>query len=67
LIQDGINGFVVPERNSQALARAMRRVLQDKGVRQRLSQAARQHISGWDNERMVSGFREAIDYVTSKG
>jgi glycosyltransferase involved in cell wall biosynthesis len=67
LVQDGINGLIVPERDSQALANAMQRILDDEELRQRLSQAARQRVSGWDNEQMVAGFREAIDYVTSKG
>jgi glycosyltransferase involved in cell wall biosynthesis len=66
LVQDDINGFIVPERDSQALAAAMQRILADEDLRQRLGQAARQRIGGWDNERMVSGFLEAIDYVTSK-
>ena len=65
LIQDGVNGFVVPERNSEALAGAMRRVLDDFTLRQQLSHAAIETVRPWDNERMVTGFREAIDFVTN--
>jgi glycosyltransferase involved in cell wall biosynthesis len=65
LVQDGVNGYVVPERDSQALAEAMQRILDDAELRQRMGRAARQSVIGWDNERMVRGFREAIDYVTS--
>jgi len=64
LVQDGVNGFVVPERDSVALAQALQRILDDPGLRERLSQNARQIIAGWDNERMVMGFRQAIEYVT---
>ncbi len=64
LVQDGVNGFVVPERNSIVLAQTLQRILDDPDLRERLSQNARQIIAGWDNERMVMGFRQAIDYVT---
>lgn len=63
LVQDGVNGFVVPERNSEALARALEQILNDPDLRQRLSLNARNTITGWDNERMVSGFRQAIAHV----
>ncbi|MDQ7030856.1 MAG: glycosyltransferase [Ardenticatenia bacterium] len=63
LVQDGVNGFVVPERDSLALARALRRILDDPDLRQQLSRNARCIIAGWDNERMVMGFRRAIEYV----
>ncbi|MBC7227790.1 MAG: glycosyltransferase family 4 protein [Thermoflexales bacterium] len=63
LVQDGVNGFVVPERNSAVLTRALQRILDDADLRERLSQNARKIIAGWDNERMVLGFRQAIEYV----
>lgn len=66
LVQDGVNGFVVPERDSVALAQALRHILDDAALRERLSQNARQIIAGWDNERMVLGFRQAIEYVMGK-
>jgi glycosyltransferase involved in cell wall biosynthesis len=66
LVQDGVNGFVVPERDSVALAKALRRILDDPDLRERFSQNARQIIATWDNERMVLGFRQAIEYVTGQ-
>jgi glycosyltransferase involved in cell wall biosynthesis len=66
LVQDGVNGFVVPERDSVALAKALRRILDDPDLRERFSQNARQIIAAWDNERMVLGFRQAIEYVTGQ-
>ena len=67
LVQDGVNGFVVPERDSTALAQVLQRILDDADLRERLSRNARQIIADWDNERMVLGFRQAIEYVTTKG
>ncbi len=66
LVQDGVNGFVVPEQDSQALARALQRVLDESDLRDHLSQNARRIITGWDNDQMVKGFREAIAYVTGE-
>lgn len=63
LVQSGVNGFIVPERDSEALAQAMRRILVDENLRRQMSHNARQIVAGWDNERMVKGFREAIDYA----
>ncbi len=63
LVQDGVNGFVVPERDSQALAQAIGLILRDSELREQMSQNARQLVAIWDNERMVKGFRQAIDYA----
>ncbi|MBC7265045.1 MAG: glycosyltransferase family 4 protein [Chloroflexi bacterium] len=66
LVRDGINGLVVRERDGAALAQALRRVLDDADLRERLSRNARQIIAEWDNGRMVLGFRNAIEFVTNR-
>jgi glycosyltransferase involved in cell wall biosynthesis len=66
LVQDGVNGFVVPERNSCALAQAIHKMLNNTALRDHMSQNARQTMVGWDNEQMIAGFRQAITYVTSR-
>jgi glycosyltransferase involved in cell wall biosynthesis len=63
LVRSGLNGFVVPERDSRALAEAIGRILADNGLREKMSQNARRIIAGWDNERMVQGFKQAIEYA----
>jgi glycosyltransferase involved in cell wall biosynthesis len=63
LIQSGVNGFVVPERNSEALARAIGRILDDDDLREQMSQNAHRVIAAWDNEQMVKGFQQAIEYA----
>jgi len=63
LLQDGINGFVLPERDSFALAQTLHRVLDDADLREQMSQNARRMVTGWNNERMVLGFRQAIAYA----
>ncbi len=59
-------GLVVREGDAQALAHALQRVLDDTDLRARLSRQARQTILSWDIERMVQGFRSAIDSVSRK-
>jgi glycosyltransferase involved in cell wall biosynthesis len=65
LVQSGINGFVVPERNTYALAESIGRILEDDELQREMSGNARRIIGGWDNERMVSGFQQAIEYAVS--
>jgi len=66
LIQSAVNGFVVAERDSRALADAIGRILNDDGLREEMSQNARHFIANWDNERMVKGFQQAIQYALQK-
>ena len=66
LVQDGINGFVVPERDSAVLAQALQRILDDHALREQMGQNARRIIAKWDNERMVLGFRQAIEFVAQR-
>jgi len=63
LLQDGINGFVLSERDSFALAQTLHRVLDDADLREQMSQNAQRIIMGWNNERMVLGFQQAVAYA----
>lgn len=65
LVEDGETGFVVPERNAPAITHALNRVLGESGLRDRLGENARRVVTTWDNERMVRGFRDAIEYATT--
>ncbi len=66
LVQNGVNGLVVPEQNGAALAQALRRILNERDIRDHMSQNARRCIVDWDNERMVLGFRHAVEEVVQK-
>jgi glycosyltransferase involved in cell wall biosynthesis len=63
LVQSGVNGFVVPERDSAALAEAIGRIVADDNLRAEMSRNARRIVAGWNNERMVDGFRRAIEHA----
>jgi glycosyltransferase involved in cell wall biosynthesis len=66
LVEDNETGFVTPERDSAALADRLRRILSDDALRNRLSCAAKARIATWDNEAMVSAFRDAIRYAVKR-
>jgi glycosyltransferase involved in cell wall biosynthesis len=66
LVQNGVNGFVVPERDPRALAEAIGRILNDDELRAKMSRNSRRIIAGWDNERMVQGFQQAIAYALNR-
>jgi len=45
LVVDGVSGFVVPPRDAQGLADAIEKLYRDKGLRQRMGEAARERIA----------------------
>jgi glycosyltransferase involved in cell wall biosynthesis len=66
LIQNGTNGFIVPEQDVEALAGAIGRLLKDDALRAQMGGASLRTIGSWDNERMVQGFRSALRYACSR-
>lgn len=66
LVQAGVNGLIVSERDSEALAQALGWILTNDNLRVRMSENARCIIAGWDNERMVKGFQEAIEFAIQR-
>lgn len=63
LVEDEVTGLVVPERDPDALRRAIRRLADDADLRRRLGANARHRIENWTNDRMVDGFIRAIEYA----
>jgi len=66
LVENGINGFIVPERDSIALAQALEKLISAPTLRDQMGINAKKKIATYDNERMVRGFRSAIEYVLQK-
>ena len=61
-ITDGVTGVLVPERNPEALAGALERLLTDRATARRLGEAARTEVIrqfGWD--RAAERFERAYD------
>lgn len=63
LVQNNVNGLVIPERDTGSIALAIRSLATDRVLRERLGDGARETINSWGEEKMVDGFVEAIDYV----
>jgi glycosyltransferase involved in cell wall biosynthesis len=62
MIQNGTNGFVVPEKDSAALYTALRMVLADPTTAKTMGEAARKVIdNSFTYTHMVKGFQTAID------
>lgn len=58
VVEDGINGFLVPVRDVQALANAIEKLLQDKNLRTTMGQASRQKVEREFAENIV--FKQTI-------
>lgn len=63
LVEDGVNGLVVPEGEPASLAAAMRGLLADEPRRRRLADAARQHIGAFGHDAACEGYRSVIAAV----
>lgn len=66
LIRNGVDGYVFPTGDVDALAAALRDVLSSPERARRMGGAARVRIAGWDFEADVRGLREALAAVTHK-
>jgi glycosyltransferase involved in cell wall biosynthesis len=53
VVDDGVNGFLVPVQNSQALAAAMEKFINDVGLGKRMGLAGRQKICAEFDEQIV--------------
>lgn len=60
-VVDGITGFIVPQRDSQAMAAAMLRLVEDRSLAVRMGRAARAHMqANYDTERQVARLEEVL-------
>lgn len=63
LVTDGVEGFVYPVRNIEALTDSLRRILESPEMTARMGQSAQERIDAWDFEANVKGLRDAIARV----
>lgn len=63
LVEDGENGFVVPERNPDALSTALRRLVADGELAARMGDRARRDVERFDYDRMADGFLGAVEHA----
>ena len=66
LVTDGIEGFVYPTGDIEALTVALERVLVDPETAQVMGRAAARRMAGWNLEANVQGMRAALAAVTHR-
>jgi glycosyltransferase involved in cell wall biosynthesis len=62
LVRDQRNGFVVPERDPEALSRAIRRLIEDPELARRMGDAGHEDVAAFTHERMANAFLAAVDH-----
>ncbi len=64
MIQNGVNGYVVPERNPEALCNALYRILSDVELEKKMGEASKKIINeGFTYQNMIDGFNQAVNYL----
>jgi len=63
LIEDGENGFRVPEKDSDALYNAMKKIISNPELEKKMGEESKRIIEGFTYETMADGFRKALNYV----
>lgn len=66
IVEHGVNGYVVPERNSSALADRLQELLEDDKRATEFGKRAKEQIRTYDYERMVDGIEESIETAVSE-
>ena len=65
MIKNGVNGFIVPEKDSAALYAALKAVLADPATAEAMGEASREVVeAGFTYSHMVGGFQRAISSLT---
>jgi glycosyltransferase involved in cell wall biosynthesis len=64
LVRDGVNGYVFPAGNADALAACLEQLLADEALRASMGRAGWDIIDQWDFRRVVAGLREALAAIT---
>jgi len=62
LVEDGVTGFVVPERDPVALAAAIAKLYSDDALVSELGRNARERVSHYTFDRMADAFEAAVDH-----
>ena len=67
LIQDGVNGILVPPRDADAMAAAVDRILSERGIGRSLSYAGRRMVECFDWKQILPRWQELLCSVARTG
>lgn len=66
-VVDGITGFIVPQRDSHAMATAMLRLAEDPALAARMGQAARRHMqANYDTKRQIARLEDVLQSAAQR-
>ena len=60
LVRDGVNGYTPAAGDIEGLARALRRLIEDEGLRQRQGRESLARIQQWGYQQCLDGIRSAL-------
>ena len=64
MIKDGVNGFVVPEKDDDALYKAIKKVISEPELARKMGEESKRIVEqGFTYEHMVEGFIKAVESV----
>ncbi len=64
MIENGENGFVVPERDADLLSEAIYKVLSDPILEEKMGKHSKKLVEeGFRYENMIEGFKNAVNYI----
>lgn len=66
LVQEGVNGYIFPVGDVDALAQRLVRLIQDTTLRQHMGEASERAISEWGLEHTVQGILAALQHVAGR-
>ena len=67
MIEEGINGFVVPERDEEKLCQALYKIMKNPEQEEKMGKASKQMVEeGFTYQNMIDGFNQAIQYLRDK-
>ncbi len=67
LVENGVNGFIVPPKDSETLYMAIKKVISSESLLRNMGENSLEIIKNFTYERMASGFHKAIVYALEKG
>lgn len=63
LIKDGVNGYMVSERDADALYTNIKKILLDTALEEKMGHESRKIIMDYSYDKMLESFRKAINYA----
>ena len=63
MIKDGENGFLIPPENKNAMVEAIKRILHNPSLMERLKGNAHLKIAGHDIRRMIGGYELSLIHI----